>query len=81
MATTQMARWGNSLAVRIPKAVASDAQLQAGDSVSVAAAAEGGLIIRPAHRKLRLRQLVRQINAANLHGHTDWGDAQGREVW
>jgi antitoxin MazE len=81
MATTQLARWGNSLAVRIPKAVAEDAQLREGESVTVAVASEGGLVIRPARRKYRLRQLVTRITPKNRHAETDWGKPQGKELW
>jgi antitoxin MazE len=46
MATTQLAKWGHSLAVRIPKAVAEDAQLREGEPVTVTVAREGGLVIK-----------------------------------
>jgi antitoxin MazE len=81
MATTQLARWGNSLAVRIPKAMAEDAQLREGEPVTVTVDSEGGLVIRPARRKYQLRQLVARITPRNRHGETDWGKPQGRELW
>jgi antitoxin MazE len=81
MATTQVSRWGNSLAVRIPKALAEDAQLREGEAVSVTVSHEGGLWIRPARRRYRLRQLVARITARNRHEETDWGKPLGKEVW
>jgi len=38
---TQMVKWGNSLAVRIPKPVAEAAKLKEGDSLEVEVSAEG----------------------------------------
>ena len=81
MATTQLAKWGNSLAVRIPKAVADTAQLREGDPVDVGVNQEGSLVVRPARRKYRLKALVSQITAKNRHAETDWGRPAGTEVW
>jgi len=80
MATTQLGRWGNSLALRIPKAVAQDAQLREGELVTVTVASEGGLVIKAARRKVQLRQLVSRITAKNRHEETDWGKPQGKEI-
>ena len=80
MATTQLAKWGNSLAVRIPKAVAEDAQLREGEPVTLTVAREGSLVIRSARRKHRLSRLVSRITAKNRHEESDWGEPQGRAV-
>ena len=58
MATTQLAKWGNSLALRIPKSLAEGAKLKEGDPVQVSVEGGGSLLIKPARRKYRLRQLV-----------------------
>lgn len=81
MATTQVAKWGNSLAVRIPKALAEDAQLREGEPVTVMVPVEGGLVIKPARRKYQLRQLVARITPKNRHEETDWGKPRGKELW
>jgi antitoxin MazE len=81
MATTQVAKWGNSLAVRIPKVVAEDAQLREGEPVTVTIPIEGGLLIKPSRRKYQLKQLVAQITAKNRHEETDWGKPKGKELW
>ncbi|HEV2176174.1 MAG TPA: AbrB/MazE/SpoVT family DNA-binding domain-containing protein [Terriglobia bacterium] len=81
MATTQLAKWGNSLALRIPKAVAQDAQLREGEPVTVTLARQGGLVIKSARRKYRLHQLVSRITAKNRHGETGWGKPEGKETW
>ncbi len=78
MPTTQLAKWGNSLVVRIPKRIAQDAALHAGDAVSLSIASEGGLLIQPARCK---RQIVSRITVSNQHKYTDWGSPQGKELW
>ncbi len=43
---TQMVKWGNSLAVRIPKHVVERARLKEGDSLEIEAPAEGQVELR-----------------------------------
>ena len=81
MATTQLAKWGNSLALRIPKTLAEGARLKEGDPVHVSVAGGGSLVITPARRKYSLRRLVAKITAKNRHEETGWGPAAGKEVW
>jgi antitoxin MazE len=81
MATTQLAKWGNSLALRIPKAVADSAGLRKGDPVSLRVSEDGELVVSAARRKYKLEALVSRITAKNRHGETDWGKPVGRETW
>jgi antitoxin MazE len=81
MATmTQIAKWGNSLGLRLPKSVALEAQLDEGDSVDVSVS-NGAIVIRPARPRYSLKQLVAKITPRNRHDESDWGAAAGREVW
>ena len=77
---TQIGKWGNSLAVRIPLAFVREAQLQEGTTVDVRVS-EGRLIITPIRRKYRLDQLVVGITPENRHAETDWGEPVGNEAW
>lgn len=79
--TTEVGRWGNSLAIRIPRAVAERAQLSEGDRVAVEVAGDGSVLIRPARPRYALDDLVRAITARNRHRETDWGLPEGREQW
>lgn len=81
MATTQVAKWGNSLALRIPKSVAQDAQLQEGDPVTVTVASQGNLVVKAARHRYSGKRLVSLITAKNRHGETDWGPPTGKEIW
>jgi antitoxin MazE len=73
---TQMAKWGNSLAVRIPKAIVKKAQLAEGDRLSLDLADDGSIVLRPRRRKYSLDQLVSGITPQNRHNETDWGAPQ-----
>jgi antitoxin MazE len=79
MAKAQLAKWGNSLAVRIPKNVAEQAHLRDGDSV-VIEALKGRIEVRRAERIPTLEELVAQITPQNRHGETEWGPDRGKEI-
>jgi len=79
--TTVIQKWGNSLAVRLSKAVAEAATLRSGTAVEVEARA-GRVVVTPVkHRKLRLNDLVRRITKSNRHDETDFGSERGHEAW
>jgi antitoxin MazE len=78
--TTQVGKWGNSLAVRIPGPYAKDLDLKEGMELDVSLV-EGGLLLRPKQKPYTLDDLVKGITPENIHGETDWGEAAGREAW
>jgi antitoxin MazE len=78
--TTQIARWGNSLGLRLPKSVAQEARLDEGDSVDVSVR-NGAIVIRPTRPAYSLDDLVSKITAKNRHDESAWGAPQGREAW
>jgi Growth regulator len=74
-------KWGNSLAVRIPKTLAAEAQLTQ-EAVVELAVVKGKLIIAPIKKqKYKLEELVSKITDENLHKEDIWGPAVGSEVW
>ena len=77
----QIAKWGNSLALRIPQAVAKEAGLAEGDSVSLDVTDDGSIVVHSRRRKYTLEELVSGITSKNRPGETDWGPPQGRESW
>ena len=76
-----ISKWGNSLAVRIPLAIAKRASLGEGDCVTLDLDRNGGIIMRPARRKYQLSELVARITPKNRHPQTEWGQPQGEETW
>jgi antitoxin MazE len=79
-ASTQIARWGNSLGLRLPKAVALEARIGEGDTVEMSVK-DGEIVLRAARPAYSLRDLVDKITPRNRHGETDWGKPSGSEEW
>ncbi|MHB8868059.1 MAG: AbrB/MazE/SpoVT family DNA-binding domain-containing protein [Thermoleophilia bacterium] len=78
---TKVQRWGNSLAVRIPKSFAEEVGLK-DDSAVEMRLVEGGLLVQPSSAWApTLDELLDSITDANLHGEVDTGPAQGTEAW
>ncbi len=78
---TQLAKWGNSLALRIPKSVAEAAKLRDGDTLLLDVEAPGSVRLRKPRQRPTLEELVARITDENRHGETDWGELVGAEVW
>lgn len=76
-----ISKWGNSLAVRIPLAIARQASIGEGDAVTIAIDRSRGIVLQPVRKKYKLSDLVAQISPDNLHQETEWGDPQGSEAW
>ncbi len=77
---TQIAKWGNSLGLRLPKSVALEAQVGEGDTVDVSVK-NGVILIRPNHPTYSLAQLVAKITPHNRHDESDWETPVGDEAW
>ena len=74
-------KWGNSLALRIPKAFADEVGLQREAPVDVSLA-DGKLIVTPVvKRELTLKQLLAKVTKENLHHEVDTGHSAGNESW
>jgi antitoxin MazE len=79
---SKVQKWGKSLGVRIPKALAQGAQVEAGMAVDVTIL-DGQLVISP-HRDVigyDLAALVAQITPENIHAEFSSGKPVGREIW
>jgi antitoxin MazE len=76
----QMVKWGNSLAIRIPKPVIEQAKLKEGDSLEIEASAEGRLELRRASKIPTLAQLVAQITPENRYSEISTGEEVGEEI-
>ena len=74
-------KWGNSLALRIPKPFAEDVGVSEGTVVDVSIS-KGRLIAAPvAPRRAHLEDLLRRVTKRNLHREVATGPAVGREAW
>ena len=78
---TTIQKWGNSLAVRIPKAFVKEAQVAYGTQVDLFLD-DGKIVIDPKPEpEYRLETLLQGVTRQNLHGEVETGDAIGQEAW
>src|SRR5260370_39756482 len=72
----KMVKWGNSLAVRIPKPAVDKARLKEGDSLEVESTSEGQIELRRVNQVPTLRELVAQLTPAHRSGQLYTGAYQ-----
>ncbi len=78
---TRVKKWGNSLALRIPKPLAVEVGLEDSSPIEISLM-DGRLVITPVvEPELSLATLLAQVTEENLHGEVDTGPAVGGEVW
>jgi antitoxin MazE len=78
---TRVQKWGNSLALRIPKSFAAEAGLHADAAVELSLV-DGTLVVQPIRpQPLTLEELLRGVTDENLPGEWETGPAVGKEVW
>ncbi len=77
---TRVQKWGNSLAVRIPKPFAEGAGLLASSEVEISLE-KGEVRLRPVRPRWKLHQLLAGVRKKNLHSEVESGPAVGREAW
>jgi antitoxin MazE len=77
---TRIQKWGNSLAIRIPKSFAIETRLE-DDTLVEITLQDGNLVVTPVPPTWTLEQLLDQITPDNLHAEQDFGLPEGREVW
>jgi len=74
-------KWGNSLALRIPKALAVEANVASGSTVEMSLS-NGELKIKPVEdQEYTLDELLSRITAENIHDEVSTGILQGKESW
>ena len=78
---TKFQKWGNSLAIRIPKSLADDAGISPGSTAEITVK-NNMFIIQPLLKnKYTLNQLLTEITHKNLQHTTDDGEPIGKEAW
>jgi antitoxin MazE len=77
----QIQRWGNSLALRIPKSFAVESKIEQGSVVEVSL--DGGkIVVEPVtDSDYTLEELLAGVTKHNIHAEVDTGGAAGKEVW
>jgi antitoxin MazE len=80
---TAVQKWGNSLALRIPKAYATEARIKAGSEVELSLSG-GALVavpVRLRQKRVALADLLKRVTATNQHREVPTGPPIGGEVW
>ena len=78
--TATVQKWGNSLALRLPKVLADEAKIGEGTRVELVRTREGVLLKTKRKPQYRLSELLAGVNRKNLHPETDWGGPVGAEI-
>ena len=74
-----VAKWGNSLGVRLPRSLAAQVGLAEGQKVAITA--EGSkLVIAPVKRVYTIEELVVNMTPESAREAFDWGPDVGREI-
>ncbi len=77
----QIQKWGNSLALRIPKSFAIESNIEQGSTVEISLE-NGRIIVFPvAEPEFSLDELLSKVTPENLHGEVDTGNSVGLESW
>jgi antitoxin MazE len=77
----QVQKWGNSLALRIPKSFAVESSIEQGTLVDVSVV-EGKLVVAPVTDKTyTLTELLDGVTKRNIHREVDTGPSVGKELW
>jgi len=77
---TRMQKWGNSLALRIPKPFAAEVGLEPDTPIELSLV-DGKLVIAPLAEPFTLDALLAGITEDNLHEEINTGPAVGNESW
>jgi len=78
---TKIQKWGNSLALRIPKTLADETGLGTNSPVEIRVV-DGEIHIVPVQEpRYELDALLEDVTQENLHNEIDTGPPTGNEVW
>ena len=77
----QVQKWGNSLALRIPRSFAAESAIEQGSEVELSLE-DGKLVVTPVEKPAySLDSLLAGVTQENLHGEVDTGASVGNEAW
>lgn len=76
----QVAKWGNSLGIRIPAPIANQVHLEEGTDITFDVV-DNSLVIRPKRHKYTLDELLKGVTPDNIHSEIDMGMPVGNEIW
>jgi antitoxin MazE len=73
-------KWGNSLAIRIPKNISKDTMVSEGSDIDITVE-NGKIVVSPSTKVYSLNELLKNITNENIHSEVSTGDHLGGEIW
>ena len=77
-ANSHIAKWGASLAIRIPKAIAQQWGVREGSAIEIISRGDYVVLRKEAYD---LADMLAQVTDDNLHAEQETGPIQGNEEW
>jgi antitoxin MazE len=79
--TTTVQKWGNSLGIRIPKAIIEAIGAREGRELRITTQQHKMVIELVQTETIDIEKLIKKITLQNAHAEIQWGAAVGDEVW
>lgn len=76
--TTRLAKWGNSLGLRLPKLLTDNLKLEEGSEIELSEQ-DGSIIISPKNQDLTLDALIQQMKSIDVMDQVEDIQAVGKE--
>jgi antitoxin MazE len=80
MVTQKVSSWGNSLGVRLPRAIVQQVGWKEGIILKISIE-NGNVILSPARQRYTLDELIKDVDPEKQHPELEWGEAAGQETW
>ncbi|MEB3174074.1 MAG: AbrB/MazE/SpoVT family DNA-binding domain-containing protein [Cyanobacteriota bacterium] len=80
MITQKIAKWGNSLGIRLPQPIIQQFGWKEGEQIAITVK-DQQIILSPARPRYSLEELLQEARPDSQHPEADWGEAQGEEAW
>lgn len=77
----QVQKWGNSLALRIPRSFAVESHIEQGSMVELSLVEGKLVVVLVSKSAYTLDELLAGVTKKNLHSEVDTGAATGKELW
>ncbi|MCY4438426.1 MAG: AbrB/MazE/SpoVT family DNA-binding domain-containing protein [Chloroflexi bacterium] len=75
---SHISKWGTSLAIRIPKAIAQQWGVREGSAIEIISRGDHVVLRKETYN---LADMLDQVTDDNLHSEQDTGPIQGNEEW
>ena len=78
--TTKVQKWGNSLALRIPKSYANAIKIKEGTDINIKIKNKKLIIYKEKKQYPKLKELLSKISDKNIHKEISYGKPAGKEL-